>query len=276
MPKIRDSFIAILSGIAAEETEADITELRSNEFIAKGPDIAKNVVKVIEETNISSSESLPSQVIGLEDISSRGITKELLSVKKHLEVILERMSEGILEITYDGKIVFANLSALTLINTVDDKLLGTNFLDLFTGGDRNLIAKALHSIDSGPASLSYDSTVSLNGYELTLDIYPIDENNKTAIVIFNNVTERKQWERSLHESKELLNTFINSTNEAMISIAQDGLITIFNTPAEKMFGRKKEQTIGQPFDCLVPESHKKQVEAYFYDDWPHNRDFDTA
>ncbi len=39
------------------------------------------------------------KLLGLEDISPRQITMELLSIKRHFEVVLESMSEGILEIT---------------------------------------------------------------------------------------------------------------------------------------------------------------------------------
>ncbi len=53
--------------------------------------------------------------MGGEDVYPRHITKELLSIKKHFEVILEKMSEGILEINSEARIVYANPSAISLI-----------------------------------------------------------------------------------------------------------------------------------------------------------------
>ncbi|MBW2035199.1 MAG: hypothetical protein JRI94_16760 [Deltaproteobacteria bacterium] len=50
--------------------------------------------------------------MGTENLHPRGITEELLSVKKHFEIILDKMSEGILEITSEGRIVYANSTAL--------------------------------------------------------------------------------------------------------------------------------------------------------------------
>jgi two-component system cell cycle sensor histidine kinase/response regulator CckA len=271
-PKINDSFIVILSATAAEE-DTSITELGANGYIAKGPDIVQNVLDVLKRSDVASSQDLPAQVIGLERISSRGITKELLSVKRHFEIILDRMSEGILEITPEGRIVYTNPIALSLIEIREQKLLGSNFIDLFTEeDDRKRLVELLNSIDKEPKSITYDSPVNLNGHQIALSILPIDENRSTAIIILTDVTERKNWETSLRESKDLLNTVINSTKEAMISIGQDGLITIFNQSAEAMFAYKEEEIIGRPYDCLMPEEyrahHNKYLQTYFDGDLP--------
>ena len=44
------------------------------------------------------------------------ITKELPAVKKEFYITLEAMSEGILEITSKGKIVFANYAGIYMFN----------------------------------------------------------------------------------------------------------------------------------------------------------------
>jgi two-component system sensor kinase FixL len=77
--------------------------------------------------------------------------------------------------------------------------------------------------------------------------------------------ERKQTERALSTNENLLRTIINATKEAMISIADDGLINLFNRAAEKMFGRKREEMIGQPLDCLMPEEYRQRHRQYVED-----------
>ena len=53
----------------------------------------------------------------------------------------------------------------------------------------------------------------------------------------------------------------------MIAVGEDGLINLFNPAAEKMFGRKKDEMIGQPLDLLIPEQyrqrHRQFVKDYF-------------
>lgn len=79
--------------------------------------------------------------------------------------------------------------------------------------------------------------------------------------------ERKQSEEALLKSEELLRTVINGAHEAIIAIGEDGLITLFNPAAEKMFGRSKDEMWGQPLDGLMPgeyrEKHRKYMKKYF-------------
>jgi two-component system cell cycle sensor histidine kinase/response regulator CckA len=79
--------------------------------------------------------------------------------------------------------------------------------------------------------------------------------------------ERKQSEEALKKSEELLRTIINAAHEAIIAIGEDGLITLFNPAAEKMFGRSKDEMLGQPLDGLMPgeyrKKHRKYLKKYF-------------
>ncbi len=72
---------------------------------------------------------------------------------------------------------------------------------------------------------------------------------------------------ALRQSEELLRMAVNATQDAMISIGQDGLITVFNPAAERMFGRSRGEMLGQPLDCLMPEeyreSHAKHIRSFF-------------
>jgi len=77
-----------------------------------------------------------------------------------------------------------------------------------------------------------------------------------------NLTEGQRAEDVLRESGSLLRTVINATKEAMISIGEDGLITLFNPAAEQMFGRSRDDMIGQPLDCLMPPEYRKPHRQY--------------
>ena len=68
---------------------------------------------------------------------------ELPAVKKHLNIVLEKISEGIIMITSDGKINYANATALYFFNVSEENLLGSNLAELFTGDDRQKVLKLL-------------------------------------------------------------------------------------------------------------------------------------
>ncbi|MFX0203309.1 MAG: ATP-binding protein, partial [Candidatus Hodarchaeota archaeon] len=190
----------LLSAIAAEE-EIDFAALGIKACIAKGPIniMAKHILAVLKQLDMKSSDAFSGEILGLESIYKRQITKELLSNKKHFEVILGSMSEGILETTPDGRTVYANSSALSLIGIPEENLLGVNFIELFEGNDRQRIKDALKMMGTLSQSISEDIPLKLNGKKVTFNIIPISDNGyrRTNIIILNDVTERERMEAQL-------------------------------------------------------------------------------
>ncbi len=79
---------------------------------------------------------------------------------------------------------------------------------------------------------------------------------------FYDISRGKRTELSLKEHQDLLQKIVSSTKDAMIAINQSGLITIFNPAAERMFGRSKEEMLGEPLDPLMPEKYRKRHHVY--------------
>jgi PAS domain S-box-containing protein len=77
-----------------------------------------------------------------------------------------------------------------------------------------------------------------------------------------DISDRKTAENALRGSETMLRTVINATQDAMISIDEAGLITLFNPAAEKMFGRGREEVIGQSLDILMPEEYRQGHSDY--------------
>jgi two-component system cell cycle sensor histidine kinase/response regulator CckA len=204
-PKLKDIYLIILSAIAAEQ-EIDFTAFGANACIAKGPlnKMAQHILAALEQSHQSSSVVLPSTPIGLEDIYARHITTELLSVKRHFEVILKSMAEGILEITPEGRIVYANSTAISLINIPEDQLLASDFTELISKSDRQRIKDQLMAILTHLQTITVDSPVIINKKQISLSFLPvIDERQKSIIIIFNDVSERKRMEAKLIQAQKM-------------------------------------------------------------------------
>ena len=204
MQKLKDAYLIILSAIAADEG-INIAELGANACIAKGPfnEMAQNILTVLDQSDLAPSQYLSGEVIGVESVYPRRITEELLSVKRHFEIILERMSEGFLEITAKGRIVYANNTALALIKIPEEKLLGSYFVELFDEDGRQQIAELIKTMGDKLKRITEDSPVSLNEYLVTLDIIPIDGDGSTAIIILNDVSEKKKLEAQLQYAQRI-------------------------------------------------------------------------
>ena len=205
MEALKETYLVILSATAAEE-KIDIVEMGANAFIAKGPidKMSQHIKFVLSQPDVASSQSLSGQPIGFENIYPRRVTMELLSVKKHFELLLETMSEGILEITLEGRILFANPLARSLVDVPEERLLGSDFIVLFDQDDRNLVSELLRTANDDSESMDGDSLVRLNEHLVKLTILPVSGDKKTSIIIFNDVTDEKRAEEALRRERDKL------------------------------------------------------------------------
>jgi PAS domain S-box-containing protein len=166
--------------------------------------MAQKVLLALEKSDQKSPAFLPGQIIGCEDVFPRQITTELLSIKKHFEVILKSMAEGVLEITPEGRIVYVNPAVISLINQPENKLLGSNFTDLFQETDRQRIKSYLAAMDTQPQTLDEEVSLITNSKQISLSLLPIlDKEDKTIIIIFNDVSERKRMEAQFLQAQKM-------------------------------------------------------------------------
>jgi len=205
MPKLNDVYLIILSAIAAEE-EVDFAGFGANACIAKGPfnKMSEHVLAALDQSDKGDSNGSAGRTMGLEGIYQRQITKELISARRHFEVILSNMSEGILELTLEARIVYANPTAIFLLGRTEEKLLASDFTELFQKNDRQRIRKILETPDNASQTISEDSPVTLNGKQLSMKILPIKEDgNNAIIVILNDITLRKRMEAQLQRAHKM-------------------------------------------------------------------------
>jgi PAS domain S-box-containing protein len=198
MPRMKNVYLIILSGIAAEQA-TDFAEFGANTCIVKGPfnKIAKHVDAVLDQSGLVTSSDLSKKIIGLEGIYQRQTIKELLSSKRHSEAILNNMTEGILELTLEGRIFHANPSAISLTGIPEEKLLASDFTQLFHENHRARIKGLLKVTGDTPQTITEEPPVILNGKQISLTIVPVkDEDHESIVVILNDITERIQMEEA--------------------------------------------------------------------------------
>jgi PAS domain S-box-containing protein len=205
MPKLKGVFITILSGVAAEEN-LDFVQLGANACIAKGPfnKMAEHVLAVLEQFERQSPHALSEGIRGREDIHERETTKELLSAKRHFEAILKNMSEGIVEVTPDGKIVFTNAKAISLFGIPEQQLLGSDFGDLFCETDRERVEDLMNGITGGPETIPEESPLIINRKQICLTLIRVpNDREHSLIAVLKDVTEKRQLEEYLLQNRKM-------------------------------------------------------------------------
>jgi PAS domain S-box-containing protein len=245
--RLKGSCVIILSAVAAEES-VNLDDLGADVCIAKGPfhDMAGNILESLDWCQRRSEKRRGSpKVMGIENIRPREITKELLSVKRHFELILHQMSEGIMELTSEGRIVYANPLALSLTPLAEHQMLGVHFPDLFQKRAQPRISELLEQVRRTGRVEIADRTMTLGSYEVEVSLIPVKEEQFSGIIaILNDVTGRIRAEQNLRDSAERYRTLVEESFDG-IFIQKGTQIAFVNQRLNEMLGYRDGELLGR-------------------------------
>lgn len=203
MPEMDGTRVIIMSGIAAED-DLDFLALGADGCIAKGPFnlLGEHVCVALTALDQGNDSLLKEKVLGAEILSHREITRELLSTKHHTEVILDNLSEGILEITQEGKIIYANPMAISLTGLPEEKLLGSNIEAMVPLEGDARIQETIQAENESHETQGDEPFVILNGREIETQLVPMGDEGST-VVILHDVSVRKRLQDQLQYAQKM-------------------------------------------------------------------------
>src|SRR5712672_3533879 len=180
---------------------------------------------------------------------------------ERLANLLTLSYEPMLAWRLDGPIEFWNAGAERLYGFAQDEAVGRtshallrtefpiDFSDLRSQlRDRRNWLGELHHICKDGSKVVVESHMQLFNDSLVL------EANR-------DVTKRIEIEVELRESEQRLRwlaSIVESSNDAIVSKSLDGVITSWNTGAERVFGYAAEEVIGQPITIVIPQDRQDE------------------
>jgi two-component system cell cycle sensor histidine kinase/response regulator CckA len=203
MPRLKDSYLVIISAAMAE-IDFSLDESGADAFIAKGPfsSMARHFRAAIEASESPQQKGGPIAIHGLDNVYARQLTKELLSINRHLETVLESTAEGILEI-YSGKVIYANSIAVSLFGLPMEKILVAHPLELFDEKTGARLDGILKSNTEKPVEIGQKTPIELNGRQITIKVLPVKGEESTHIIMITDVTERRRLELQLQHKQKM-------------------------------------------------------------------------
>src|ERR671921_1816915 len=66
----------------------------------------------------------------------------------------------------------------------------------------------------------------------------------------------RQLDEELRKSEARYRTVLDAAFDAIVTITPDGIVRWFNRGAERIFGHRAEEVIGQPVTLLMPERYR--------------------
>lgn len=245
-PELKELRIIIYSSTMLED-EANILKLGADACIAKGPfkKTEEHITKIIEHIDNRTLHELTGKILGREDLFERHITSELLFSRRHHELILNSLPEGVVEFTPDGKISQVNAAALALCGLEEEKLLGSSFFALFSGEHRERLHRLLPPPGSAPVIIDETAPILLKGKMITIHFFPSrDAASPLIVAIMQDLTEKITTARQLELLRRQQERILNAVGEGIFGLDPQGCITFANPTALAMLGYGQQTLVG--------------------------------
>jgi PAS domain S-box-containing protein len=260
-PSLAQVFLVILSAIILEEKEQILQEIDCDLCIAKGNlremrEHIRQALNVYQDRkkNRTGKTGPPEKRIPA-GLKPSPVTLELLSEKRHISELINHLSEGILELSGQGKIVSVNQAAVSIFGIRREEMIGSPFVNLSWGKhkpdiaswlDRQLVAGGLERLE-----IEEDDPLQINGKILIATFIPIQEDATSfAVCIFRDITRQylaEEHKRELDRAVRLM------TQMDAMSCMAGGFAHDFNNLLTVICGN---------LDMLLhAEDHKKAVDG---------------
>lgn len=177
-----------------------------------------------------------------------------------LSTIFKSISDSIVTTDREGRIKFINEATEKLLDVsfkeVEEKMITSlNFSSYrFDRQDKQLVFPFIdEKLDSGETALERFLLVLNKGRSIPVEcrISPLQESQKEIsgyVYVFHDITGQLKME----ETYSRLISIVESSEDAIIGISEDGAIISWNQGAVKIFGYREEEVLGKNISILTP------------------------
>ncbi|MBC2725448.1 MAG: PAS domain S-box protein [Desulfosporosinus sp.] len=171
------------------------------------------------------------------------LEKELSRSNQLIANIINSMPDSFYVLDDQGRFIFINNKAVELFQKTREKLIGKVYWDLFPQAKGTLLElyykKAMD--DRLPFTFEYESISYKDKWYQTTG-YP---SQFGLSVYYRDITEQKSAREDLIKSKEETVSILESMTDSFFAINSDWEFTYINGPAEKAFGKCREELLGK-------------------------------
>ncbi|MEY9122699.1 sensor protein FixL [Bradyrhizobium yuanmingense] len=142
------------------------------------------------------------------------------------------------------------------------------FLSLLEPGDRDHLLKAIGRTSEGGGGLDLSFKIrgaSGNGQWIRVRAGVIRDDAgmpRHLSGIFLDINEEKQLEEALRSQENHLRSILETVPDAMIVIDSRGIMQLFSSAAERLFGYSRQEAIGRNVSILMPEPDQSRHDSY--------------
>jgi PAS domain S-box-containing protein len=198
------------------------------------------------------------------------VEKALRESEAFYHSLVESLPQNIFRKDLRGHVTFGNGRYCATLKRALDDLIGKTDYDLFPA---ELAAKYRQDDQrvqqSGQPLELVEEHVLPDGRKIHVQVIktPIRDSEGTIIGtqgMFWDVTERKRAEEILAASERRYRQLTEATLDGIVVADRSGRITLFNPAAERIFGYRAAEVLGQPLELLMPPEYHDQHREGFH------------
>jgi PAS domain S-box-containing protein len=224
------------------------------------------------EIMLSPLESAEGMLVtaAIRDISVRkNAARVLAQMEGKYAGLLEAAPDAMVVVNQGGEIVLLNLQAEKQFGYRRDELLGQKVTSIIpVGFAERLVADDLRSAEDALAQ-EIGTGIELNalrkdGSEFPIEIMlsPLESAEGMLITAaIRDITVRRNAEKHLAQMEGRYRGLLEAAPDAMVVVNQGGEIVLLNLQAEKQFGYRRNELLGQKVTNIIPEGFAERLIA---------------
>jgi PAS domain S-box-containing protein len=191
----------------------------------------------------------------------RASIEQAIYEREYTKAILNTVVDPVVVLDAKLQVQTANRSFYAMFGVSRDQTQGISIRNLGNNDwETSEVWESVERTISGPRefqAIEIDREFPAGRRTLMLDARRLaGAGNSVIVLTFHDVTERKQAERTT----SLLAAIVDSSDDAIVSKKLDGTITSWNQSAERLFGYKAEEAVGQHITLIVPWERRSEEE----------------
>jgi PAS domain S-box-containing protein len=198
----------------------------------------------------------------------------LEQAEERSRLLLESAEEGIFGVGEDGLVNFINPAGLAMLGFEVDELIGQKIHPLIhhswpDGTSYPIEQCPMHqSLTEGVIGSRDDEVLwrkDGSSFHVEYTSVPIRKNGSIAgtVVVFRDISDRKEAEEALRESRATARGLLDATQESLLLLDKEGIIIAVNQTAARRLQGTPEELIGTNRFDLLPQNLRESRKVHF-------------
>jgi len=189
--------------------------------------------------------------------------------EEKFRLAVEACPNGMVMFDRDGKMVMVNMEVEHQFGYRREELIGQSVDKLMSARLRSRDTLHREALERWPLTLRKGRALDLlasrkDGTEFSVEIglTPIRTGDEfLALAVIVDVSARKDAERHLVQMEGRYRGLLEAAPDAMVVVNQSGEIVLLNVQAEKQFGYRRDELLGQKVKNIIPEGFAERLIA---------------